>query len=94
LANSPTTEIHLSHFTPTVLRRLVERSGLTTASEGLDPYTHAEGIRQAANDVHFAIGTLILRVFGLNLYDTILVVAEAAEPAPGSARGLPGNKRP
>jgi len=82
LANSPTTEIHLSHFTPSVLRRLVERSGLATASEGLDPYTHAEGIRQVANDVHFAIGSLILRCFGLNLYDTILVVAKAEGPAP------------
>jgi SAM-dependent methyltransferase len=84
LANSPTTEIHLSHFTPTSLRRLVERSGLTTVSEGLDPYTHAEGIRQAANDAHFAISSFILRFSGLNLYDTILVVAKAktAEAVP------------
>jgi SAM-dependent methyltransferase len=82
LPNSPTTEIHLSHFTPTVLRRLVERSGLTAACEGLDPYTHATGIRKTADDVHFAICSFILRFSGLNLYDTILIVAKAAEPAP------------
>jgi SAM-dependent methyltransferase len=79
LPNSPTTEIHLSHFTPTVLRRLVERSGLTAACEGLDPYTHATGIRKTADDVHFAICSFLLRFSGLNLYDTILVVAKAAE---------------
>jgi hypothetical protein len=80
LPNSPTTEIHLSHFTPTVLRRLVERSGLTAACEGLDPYTHATGIRKTADDVHFAFCSFLLRFSGLNLYDTILVVAKAAEP--------------
>jgi len=82
LPNSPTTEIHLSHFTPTVLRRLVERSGLTAICGGLDPYTHATGIRKTADDVHFAICSFILRFSGLNLYDTILVVAKAAEPEP------------
>jgi len=78
LPNSPTTEIHLSHFTPTVLRRLVERSGLTAAREDLDPYTHTSGIRKTADDIHFAICSFILRLSGLNLYDTILIVAKAA----------------
>ena len=85
LPNSPTTEIHLSHFTPTVLRRLVERSGLTAVCEGLDPYTLTTGIRKTADDVHFAICSFILRFSGLNLYDTILVVAKPAEPAPAGA---------
>jgi len=80
--NESPTEIHLSHFTPSVLRRLVERSGLTAVCEGLDPYTAATGIRKTANDVHFAICSFILRFSGLNLYDTILVVAKAAEPEP------------
>ena len=78
LPNSSTTEIHLSHFTPTVLRRVIERSGLTAACDGLDPNTHATGIRKTADDVHFAICSFILRLSGLNLYDTILVVAKVA----------------
>jgi SAM-dependent methyltransferase len=75
------TEIHLSHFTPAVLRRLVERSGLTVIHEGLDPYYVASGISKIAYDVHFVVCSFIKIVTGLNVFDAILVVAKANDPA-------------
>ena len=37
-------EIHLSHFTPPVLRRLLENSGLHVMEESLDPYYVSSGV--------------------------------------------------
>jgi SAM-dependent methyltransferase len=83
------TEIHLSHFTPSVLRRAVECSGLTVVSEGLDRYYVATGVRKTAHDIHFGLCSLIMRTTGLNLYDAMLVVAEAAESAPAMTHARP-----
>ena len=72
-------EIHLSHFTPAVLRQLVERSGLRVVSEGLDPYRAAAGINRTADDLHRATCSLVFNAFGVNLYDAMMVVAELDE---------------
>jgi len=70
-------EIHLSHFTPPVLRLLVRRSGLNMVHEGLDPYFVANGIKRIAHEALFTLCSLIRKTTGLNVYDAMLLVAKA-----------------
>jgi SAM-dependent methyltransferase len=70
-------EIHLSHFTPPVLRLLVRRSGLNVVNEGLDPYFVAKGIKKIAHEALFTLCSFIRKTTGLNVYDAMLFVARA-----------------
>lgn len=70
-------EIHLSHFTPPVLRLLIKRSGLNVVYEGLDPYFVAEGIKRIAHEALFALCSFVRKTTGLNVYDAMLFVAKA-----------------
>jgi SAM-dependent methyltransferase len=49
-------EIHLSHFTVSTLRRLLERHGLTVIDEGLDPYSVVQGARGAMDKILRLLG--------------------------------------
>jgi SAM-dependent methyltransferase len=68
-------EIHLSHFTPAVLRRVVESAGLTVIDESLDPYYAARGVRLLLEKAYFAIHRTIYALFKINRYETIWMIA-------------------
>jgi SAM-dependent methyltransferase len=69
------TEIHLSHFTVSSLRRLLERHGLAVVDHGLDPYSVAQDMRGVMDTLLRYSGEIALRVTGRNLYDAIWMVA-------------------
>jgi hypothetical protein len=68
-------EVHLSHFTPKVLRRLLQIAGFSILNETLDPYYVATGIQKFKNDIYYYCCLVFLKVFRANIYDTILVIA-------------------
>ena len=69
-------EIHLSHFTPAALRRLVEQAGLSVTRDTLDPHYALIGLRKLKHDTYYVGCHFIKLLFGVNLYDTVLLVAE------------------
>jgi 2-polyprenyl-3-methyl-5-hydroxy-6-metoxy-1,4-benzoquinol methylase/rubredoxin len=68
-------EIHLSHFTPTVLRRLLEQCGLKVIANTLDPYYAATGFAHFKHAVFYAGCRALHGVLRVNVYDTMLLVA-------------------
>lgn len=68
-------EIHLSHFTPAVLRRSLEEAGLEVLEESLDPYYAARGIRLFLHSAYYAFHRLLFGLLRVNRYDTIWMVA-------------------
>jgi len=68
-------EIHLSHFTPPVLRRLVENSGLHVMEESLDPYYVSRGVRLFFSSAYYAAHRALNVILKINRYDTIWMVA-------------------
>jgi SAM-dependent methyltransferase len=68
-------EVHLSHFTPNVLRTLVENQGFSVLDESLDPYFAADGFRKIFHASYFALHQKLFSVFKINRYDTIWMIA-------------------
>ena len=68
-------EIHLSHFTPAVLRQLLEKSGLTVVEESLDPYYVSTGVRLLVNSIYYALHRALHAALKINYYDTIWMIA-------------------
>ncbi|HXA84299.1 MAG TPA: class I SAM-dependent methyltransferase [Candidatus Dormibacteraeota bacterium] len=68
-------EIHLSHFTPSVLRRLLESSGLHVVEESLDPYYVSSGVRLVLDSAYYALHRALHSALKINRYDTIWMVA-------------------
>jgi SAM-dependent methyltransferase len=68
-------EIHLSHFTVSSLRRLLERHGLEVLDAGLDPYSVAQGPRGLIDKSLRVVGEAVHRTTGRNVYDAIWMVA-------------------
>jgi 2-polyprenyl-3-methyl-5-hydroxy-6-metoxy-1,4-benzoquinol methylase len=68
-------EIHLSHFTPPVLRRLLEGCGLQVMEESLDPYYVSTGIRLFPDSAYYALHRVLHATLKINRYDTIWMVA-------------------
>ena len=52
-------EIHLSHFTPDVLRRLLQNSGLAVVHESLDPYYVSSGVRLMMDGAYYALHRML-----------------------------------
>lgn len=72
-------EIHLSHFSPGVLARLLESTGFSVILNTLDPYYVRTGWRRLKADFYY-YGCLVFRhLFGINIYDTILMIARKSE---------------
>jgi SAM-dependent methyltransferase len=67
-------EIHLSHFTPAVLRQLLENSGLHVVEESLDPYYVSGGVRLILDSAYYALHQLLYATLKINWYDTIWMV--------------------
>jgi len=73
--NGSISEIHLSHFSPGVLARLLESTGFSVITSTLDPYYVRTGLRRLKADFYY-YGCLVFRhLFGVNIYDTILMIA-------------------
>jgi ubiquinone/menaquinone biosynthesis C-methylase UbiE len=68
-------EIHLSHFTPSVLRQLLESPGLHVVEESLDPYYVSSGVRLFLDSAYYALHRLLHAALKVNRYDTIWMVA-------------------
>ena len=68
-------EIHLSHFTASVLRRLLENSGLRVIEESLDPYYVSRGVRLLLDSAYFGLHRILHAALKINRYDTIWIVA-------------------
>jgi SAM-dependent methyltransferase len=68
-------EIHLSHFTPAVVRQLVEKSGLAVQEESLDPYYVSSGARLMMDHAYYALHGMLQKAFKINRYETIWMVA-------------------
>lgn len=67
-------EIHLSHFTPAVLRRLVMNAGLTMEEESLDPYYVASGAELLAHRTYYGLHRTLQAALKTNYYDTIWMI--------------------
>ena len=67
-------EIHLSHFTPVVLRRLLTRAGFEIVEEELDPYYAASGVWKLVHGLYYALHRVIFRLSGFNRYETIWMI--------------------
>lgn len=68
-------EIHLSHFTPAVLRQLLEKSGLAVVEESLDPYYVSTGVRLLVDSIYYALHWALHAALKINYYDTIWMIA-------------------
>jgi ubiquinone/menaquinone biosynthesis C-methylase UbiE len=67
-------EIHLSHFTPAVLRRLVESRGLSVIEVSLDPLYAASGWKLLVHETYYALHRAIFACFRINRYEAIWLV--------------------
>ena len=68
-------EIHLSHFTPAVLRMLMTNAGFEIVEEGLDPYYASAGLWKVAHSFYYGLHRVLFSVTGANRYETIWMVA-------------------
>ena len=76
-------EIHLSHFTPSVLRRALQSTGFSVLVDTLDPYYVRTGLRRLKADFYYYACLLFRYLFGVNIYDAILIIARKdANPPP------------
>jgi hypothetical protein len=58
-----------------VLRRLLSNAGFEIVEEGLDPYYAASGLWKLAHWFYYTLHQLIFKVFGVNRYETIWMIA-------------------
>jgi len=69
-------EVHLSHFTPQVLDRLLRNTGFSVLEKTLDPYyIRAQRVARLKADAYYYSCLTFMRVTGVNVYDTMLVIA-------------------
>jgi 2-polyprenyl-3-methyl-5-hydroxy-6-metoxy-1,4-benzoquinol methylase len=73
-------EVHLSHFTPRVLHRLLQTTGFSVVENTLDPYYVATGMARLKADIYYYLCYAFLQVFKLSVYDTMLVIARKTPP--------------
>jgi SAM-dependent methyltransferase len=67
-------EVHLSHFTPSVLRRLLEDSGFDILDNTLDQYYVASGFGAFRSGVYYRLMLFLKFLLGRNFYETIWMV--------------------
>jgi len=83
-------EIHLSHFTPQVLRTLVRNAGFEIVCEGLDPYYSARGLGKVAHTVYYSLHRALFALSGVNRYETMWLIARKIEQGSFANRSAPG----
>ncbi|MGA3346555.1 MAG: class I SAM-dependent methyltransferase [Terracidiphilus sp.] len=72
-------EIHLSHFTPVVLRRLLEKNGFSIVRESLDPFYPSHGFKWVLQSIRYAVFRLLFAIWRSNHYETIWMVSEKVD---------------
>jgi 2-polyprenyl-3-methyl-5-hydroxy-6-metoxy-1,4-benzoquinol methylase len=84
-----THEVHLSHFTPAVLHRLLEATGFSVIQSTLDPYYVLTGWSRLKQDIYYTSCLAVSNLFGVNLYDATLIIARknSANSSPQPALG-------
>jgi len=86
-------EIHVSHFTPLVLRRFLERNGFKVVEDTLDRfYAESDGAK-LKNDLSYHIGRVVKKLFGINIYPTILTIRKDDTLPAGRSRLKTGSTR-
>jgi 2-polyprenyl-3-methyl-5-hydroxy-6-metoxy-1,4-benzoquinol methylase len=68
-------EVHLSHFTPRVLHRLLQTTGFSVIENTLDPYYVATGTARMKADIYYYLCYAFLEMLRVNVYDAMLVIA-------------------
>lgn len=69
-------EAHLSHFTPEVLDQLLHNTHFSILEKTLDPYyLRAHRLTRLKADVYYYSCLAFMRLFDVNVYDTMLVIA-------------------
>ena len=69
-------EVHLSHFTPEVLDQLLQNTHFSILEKTLDPYyLRGRRINRLKADAYYYSCLAFMRIFNVNLYDTMLVTA-------------------
>jgi len=74
-------EIHMSHFTAPVLKQFLAGNGFQVLVDSLDRYYAESGAAKLKHDLFYFLGLAVKRVFGANVYATILTVARKKGPA-------------
>ena len=74
--NGSQREIHLSHFTPSVLKGFLERNGFVVIRNSLDPYYAAKGVRKIFHDLLYLSCSVVMKASNINFYDAIWMVAK------------------
>lgn len=69
-------EIHLSHFTVTVLKNLLSRNGFTSIEDTLDPYYAAKGFKKIVHDLFYLFCLIVKKITKKNIYLTIWITAK------------------
>jgi SAM-dependent methyltransferase len=75
-------EIHLSHFTPSVLRSVLLATGFSVITDTLDPYYVRVGLRRLKADLYYYFCLILLYVFRINVYDATLIIARKIATPP------------
>jgi SAM-dependent methyltransferase len=69
-------EVHLSHFIPGVLDKLLQNTGFSVLEKTLDPYyLRAHRFARLKADAYYYFCLTFMQIFRINVYDTMLVVA-------------------
>ena len=68
-------EVHLSHFTPQVLARLLEQCGFRVIESSLDPINLGTGLAFLWHQLYYVAANVVLLIGKANIYDTIWLVA-------------------
>jgi SAM-dependent methyltransferase len=68
-------EIHLSHFTPAVLHKLVQAADLKILEQSLDPYFASSGMHLIFDGLYYGLHRTLLSTGAMNRYDTIWMIA-------------------
>lgn len=69
-------EIHVSHFTSDVLRKVLEKKGFKVIEDSLDPYFAASGFRLILHYISYYLHGFLFLITGRNRYDNIWMVAQ------------------
>jgi SAM-dependent methyltransferase len=72
-------EIHLSHFTPSVLRHLLESRGFSMVAESIDPYYVAAGMKTFVHSAYYLLHRALHEFLAVNRYDTMFMIARKRE---------------
>ncbi len=73
--NDALSEIHLSHFTCSSLKKWLSNKNFVVVEDTLDPYYSAIGIKKIIHDFLYLFSLTIKNIFKANIYDTIWIVA-------------------